>query len=202
LLPEQTHLDLTQSLDSRIGAYGMSSKSTREKILEAAKELFAEKGFDKASIEQIAKRAGISKTLVFWYFKNKEGLIEEVAKEVAPSNIIQRCKESDLKGTAMLDCIIDSYYSFFEDEINKKLAIHLLDLSLTKPNFKEMYDKYCEEDLAEIAKKLFCKDEIARRDIAIMKMIHGTLMCNAIHSEDKQVVRDLLHSMLERFINC
>ena len=180
----------------------MSSKTTREKILEAAKELFAEKGFDKASIEQIAKRAGVSKTLVFWYFKNKEGLIEEVTKEVAPSNIIQKCKEGNLKGEELLDCIIESYYAFFNDERNKKLAIHLLDLSLTNPQFKEVYEKYCEEELSEIAKRLFCKDEVTRKDLATVKMIHGTLMCNAIHSEDKEVIKDLLHSMLKDMIGC
>ena len=180
----------------------MSSKSTREKILEAAKELFAERGFDKASIEQIAKRAGVSKTLVFWYFKNKEGLIEEVTKEVAPSKIIQKCKESDLKGEELLNCIIDSYYTFYSDERNKKLTIHLLDLSLTNPQFKGVYEKYCEEELNEIAKKLFCKDEVTRKDIATVKMVHGTLMCNAIHSEDKEVIKDLLHSMLKGLIKC
>ena len=180
----------------------MSSKTTRNKILEAAKELFAEKGFDRASIEQIAKHAGVSKTLVFWYFKNKEGLIEEVTKEIVPSKIIQKCKEGNLRGEELLDCIIESYYTFFSDEKNKKLAIHLIDLSLTKPQFKGIYEKYCEEELSEIAKRLLCKEEVTRKDIAIVKMIHGTLMCNAIHSEDKEVIKELLHDMLKDMIRC
>ncbi len=180
----------------------MSAKSTRERILEAAKVMFAERGFDRASVEQIAKKAGVSKTLVFWYFKNKEGLIEEVVKEVAPSKIIQACKNKDLKGKELLDCIVESYYKFFSDDVNKKLAIHLLDLSLTKPQFKEMYERYCDEELVELAKRLFCKDHVEKKDVAIVRMIHGTLMCNAINSEDKSIIKDMFHEILNNTMRC
>ena len=47
-------------------------------ILEAAMELFAEKGFQGASMSLLAKKAGISKGLAYNYFSNKEQLVKEV----------------------------------------------------------------------------------------------------------------------------
>ena len=46
--------------------------------MEAALEVFAEKGFETASISLIAKRAGISKGLIYNYFESKEELIKEI----------------------------------------------------------------------------------------------------------------------------
>lgn len=46
----------------------------QERILRAALEEFAEKDYKSASTDDIAARAGISKGLLFYYFKNKESL--------------------------------------------------------------------------------------------------------------------------------
>lgn len=52
--------------------------SARERILEAAKAAFSEKGFDGVSMEEIAQRAGVRKPLIYYYFPSKEVLFEEV----------------------------------------------------------------------------------------------------------------------------
>lgn len=46
----------------------------QEKILEAAIKEFADKGFEKASTNEIVKEAGISKGILFHYFQNKKKL--------------------------------------------------------------------------------------------------------------------------------
>ncbi|MFN3328831.1 MAG: TetR/AcrR family transcriptional regulator [Fervidobacterium pennivorans] len=72
----------------------MSSRSqeTRKKILEAARKLFAEKGYDGVSMEDIAQASGVRKSLIYYYFESKEvlfeevwiGVIEELEKELFP----------------------------------------------------------------------------------------------------------------------
>ena len=47
-------------------------------IMEAALELFAERGFHGSSISQIAKKAGISKGLTYNYFESKNEILEEI----------------------------------------------------------------------------------------------------------------------------
>ncbi len=56
------------------------AEGTREAILDAAEEIFAENGFDGARIDAIAAKAGYNKSLIFHYFGDKLGLYAEVLK--------------------------------------------------------------------------------------------------------------------------
>lgn len=47
---------------------------TREKILEAASRVFVQRGVSKASLEEIAETAGVTRGAVYWHFKNKHDL--------------------------------------------------------------------------------------------------------------------------------
>ncbi len=51
-------------------------------ITEAAFETFAEKGYASARVEEVAKRAGVSKGLLYLYFKTKEELFKAVVRSV------------------------------------------------------------------------------------------------------------------------
>ncbi|SER86758.1 transcriptional regulator, TetR family [Lentzea albida] len=53
---------------------------SRRRILDAAEELFAERGFDRTSFVDIAKRSGISRGSIPWHFKNKDGLVMAVVE--------------------------------------------------------------------------------------------------------------------------
>ena len=52
----------------------MSAGERREQLITVARGLFAEKGFDATSIEEIASRARVSKPVVYEHFGGKEGL--------------------------------------------------------------------------------------------------------------------------------
>ncbi len=52
-----------------------------ERVLEAAGNIFAEKGFDAATTEEIAERAGVSIGSLYQYFPNKEALFEAIADQ-------------------------------------------------------------------------------------------------------------------------
>lgn len=49
-------------------------RQTRDYLLQAAAEVFAERGFHGASLDDVAARAGFSKGAVYWHFKSKEDL--------------------------------------------------------------------------------------------------------------------------------
>ncbi|GAM97661.1 transcriptional regulator of TetR family [alpha proteobacterium U9-1i] len=56
-----------------------------EEILDAALSEFTERGFDAARMEDIAKRAGISKGAVYLYFESKEALLRAlIQSKIAP----------------------------------------------------------------------------------------------------------------------
>ena len=52
----------------------MTAKERREQLLAVSRQLFAEKGFDGTSIEEIATRANVSKPVVYEHFGGKEGV--------------------------------------------------------------------------------------------------------------------------------
>lgn len=56
------------------------AEGTREAILNAAEEIFAQHGFDGARTDAIAAKAGYNKSLIFQYFGDKLGLYTEVLK--------------------------------------------------------------------------------------------------------------------------
>ena len=56
-------------------------------ILEAALEAFAERGVSAARLEDIGRRAGVSKATIYLYFPNKEALFREVIRATVVSQI-------------------------------------------------------------------------------------------------------------------
>ncbi len=52
--------------------------TSREKLLAAASALFAERGYDRTTVREIAARAGVNQALLFRHFGSKQGLFGEV----------------------------------------------------------------------------------------------------------------------------
>jgi TetR/AcrR family transcriptional regulator len=60
----------------------MSGEDRRRSIIDAALQLFAEKGFNGTRTKEIAQKAGISETLIFQHFKTKEALYSTAFKQL------------------------------------------------------------------------------------------------------------------------
>ncbi|THA74514.1 TetR/AcrR family transcriptional regulator [Streptomyces sp. A0642] len=58
----------------RVRRVRMTGKERREQLLDIGRTLFADKGFEGTSVEEIAARAGVSKPVVYEHFGGKEGL--------------------------------------------------------------------------------------------------------------------------------
>jgi AcrR family transcriptional regulator len=69
-----------------------SPKGTREKILKTATKIFARKGFDGARVEEIAQKAGVNKALIYYYFKSKEEILEEIMKQFLEESLQRKQK--------------------------------------------------------------------------------------------------------------
>ena len=60
----------------------------REQILDAAMRVFAEKGFSRATNRDVAREAGITTGLIYYYFDNKEALLQAVLEAHSPAQIL------------------------------------------------------------------------------------------------------------------
>ena len=68
----------TSTARARRGRVRMTRAERREQLIEVARGLFADKGLDGTSVEEIAARAEVSKPVVYEHFGGKEGLYDVV----------------------------------------------------------------------------------------------------------------------------
>jgi TetR/AcrR family fatty acid metabolism transcriptional regulator len=52
-----------------------TKENTRSRIIESAKKLFAEQGYQKTTVVDISKQAGLSEAALYGYFQGKEDLL-------------------------------------------------------------------------------------------------------------------------------
>ncbi len=90
----------------------MSGKERREQLLDVGRTLFAEKGFEGTSVEEIAATAGVSKPLVYEHFGGKEGMYAVVV---------------DREMRQLLDMVTQSLTGGHPRELLEQAALALLD---------------------------------------------------------------------------
>ncbi len=74
------------------------SSETKNKIFNAAAELFARDGYYKVSVREICEAAKVTKPVLYYYFKDKETLLEELMKETyikVDELVVKYLKETD-----------------------------------------------------------------------------------------------------------
>ena len=95
----------------------MSGQERREQLIRVGREVFAERGFDGTSIEEIAERARISKPLVYEHFGGKEGL-HAVIIDREVQDLVSRLRDvlqADRPRMA-LEQVVDAFLRYVEEE--------------------------------------------------------------------------------------
>ena len=98
--------------DTPVPRVRMTGKERREQLLDVARALFAEKGFEVTSIEEIAHRAGVSKPVVYEHFGGKEGIYAVVV---------------DREMQSLMDHIVNALSGGHPRELLEQAACALLD---------------------------------------------------------------------------
>lgn len=71
-----------------------------EEILEAARKIFARKGFDNATVDEIAEAAGVAKGTVYLYFQSKRDIYLEALRRGLAAVIEETSRDMDAAPTA------------------------------------------------------------------------------------------------------
>lgn len=74
-------------------------EEARERILRAAMELFAQKGYDGTRINEIAEMAEVNKALIYYYFDNKQAILDSLLTSVMK-------QLADISMEFVHDCVI------------------------------------------------------------------------------------------------
>jgi len=144
---------------------------TRNLILKKAAEVFTAKGIQNTTIEDVTKHLGKAKSLIYYYFSDKETLY----KEVLENEINSLRNKVNEKLNSTVDPI-SKLRMYFELRIQKtKELINLLPfknhLDENLPFIKEMRKKYDDEETTIIKKIL---EEGAKRNIFYLTDLNNT----------------------------
>ncbi len=127
------------------------------KIIDSAADVFEEKGFAGARMQQIADKAGINKALLHYYFRSKDKLFEKVFLIIG-----QRAfkKFADVLDTG--DTVFEKIDSFF--------VMHQ-DLLWKNRNFPVFFINEVNQN-PDLVKKIFSKVEISQKWEVLIKQIN------------------------------
>lgn len=89
----------------------IKDNTTEQKILEAAEEIFHEKGYDGARMQEIADKATINKGLLHYYFKSKDLLFEAIFNAALHRTVtnLNSILVMEISLEEKIDLIIDAY---------------------------------------------------------------------------------------------
>lgn len=89
---------------------------TKKKIIEAAKEVFVEKGLQGARMQEIADKAGINKALLHYYFRSKDKLFDAIFEDIMSQMfaVVAENIRTDMSLPELLEVFVEFYNDFFQ----------------------------------------------------------------------------------------
>ena len=179
----------------------------RKKILEAARSLFMEKGYEGASVDEICRLAKLTKGSFFHYFKSKDEVVIAALDQY----------HNDMKDKFMACCCVETRdplerIYIFLDGLKKSMKegngggclMGALgqELSDTHPAVRKMCDEsfsgimaFLEKDLAAAKKKYAPKSSIDPKGLAehFVAVMQGAKLLARVRKDGKVAVRELEH---------
>jgi AcrR family transcriptional regulator len=134
-----------------------------QEILDAALAVFAQKGFSAARMEDISRRAGVTKGTIYLYFESKEALFKALVREsLAPTiqGVIERAQAYDGPSRDLLVLVLSTVGGFIRTSDRVVLPKIVI---AEAGNFPELVRFYREE---VIDKGLRLLETIVARGIA------------------------------------
>ncbi|MGA8178719.1 MAG: TetR/AcrR family transcriptional regulator [Desulfobacterales bacterium] len=183
----------------------------RQQIMVAAKRVFSQKSFNKATMEDIAKEAELSPGTIYLYFKNKEELFASLSLRILQYMSIrlehvhnEKYQEPKQKLTALKEALYEVYefdplvlinmFHLQSSETLKNLSPHLLSdiKELSRQSFRSMARVF-EEGIEK-------GDFIDRHSVALADIVWAFFSGVVLWEESKRLIdskKDFLRSTLE-----
>jgi AcrR family transcriptional regulator len=178
--------------------------STRADILEAARQLFAEVGFERATIRAIASRAGVDPALVHRRFGNKAQLLDAALR--LPFNQAEVASELDAsagdEGRALLSMALQRW----EDPASALQAKSILRVSMSNERAAAaVRDLFTREVLAMLAGRVPREDAELRAALVASQMVglaiaRFVIPVKAIAEADRDRLVDAVAPTIQRYL--
>ena len=162
----------------------MNPIDAKTRIMNTAAKLFAEKGFDGARVDDIARKAKVNKALIYYYFKNKEEIRQALFDDFI-NDVMDLVDESlddfmDLQSMEKFRKVFDEYLNFFEE---RKHTIRIMAMESLKKSSKvsplfHFMDLMMKNEMGKVLKVLEKKGlqiEVDRMQVIVTDFFTGLM---------------------------
>ena len=185
----------------------MSVDSVRAKILNAALDLFSQKGFEAASMDEIAAAAGMKGPNLYKYFKGKDAIFMEIHKisdarmkeRSTKANIVNSGKDLKALSKAQIEFTMKdpdiiklrkvlNIEQFRNDLMRKQTSLHQFDMLM--------------DQFTEIFKDLMERGLIEQTDPEVLELEYFAPVSVLIQLNDREPDRgDEIERMIDTFLD-
>jgi len=136
----------------------MYDRSTKERVIHAAIQLFFQKGFDATSTRDITNKVRVNSSLISYYFNGKQGLLEEVVVSYYEELIV--CIEEAMTknfdtGIEHLKHVLNEVFLFKYENFYQTVVVYR-ELTLDSTFVREMLTTYIQKENYYL-RKIFAK---------------------------------------------
>jgi AcrR family transcriptional regulator len=182
-------------------------------IAQAAKAVFAEWGYQGATLDEIAHRAGMSKATIYLYYKNKDDLFLHVVEELVATATAETAQEAEAPGAPLdkLARIVRGQMAFYERErdfmriyLNEK---HGLEVAPKDPHKRVLRDMYLQrvETLTKVLQAGIETGDLrpmdSRRLAFFLQEMMSTVLVQRIQRKAKTSMEEDIEQLLDLFLN-
>lgn len=175
---------------------------SKQKVIDAASLLFFQKGFHGTSVRDIADEAGVNVSLISYYFKSKQGLLEyaitqyyEAYLQELEQIIRQTVSSTDLERLKEMVFIIIQYK---QEHLQLTCTIHR-ELSLDSVFVREMTVTYLAKEnhfISTLFYNILKKEDLIDKEFLLMQLKGMLITPYLLHNEWKyQVIGNASHRM-------
>jgi AcrR family transcriptional regulator len=181
------------------------TSSTRDRILDVALDLFIEKGFDRASLREVAERLGLTKAAIYYHFASKDDILLALHMRLHElgKNALTRMTEEPVS--------LELWGSLLDEVLNQMLAqrkiflMHERNQAALEKLHREEHDAE-HADIQDKLRQVLADPSVALRDRVRMACSFGAAFAGILMAGDAfedtsdqelgGLLRDAVHDVL------
>lgn len=179
--------------------------STRRALLDAARSLFAEKGYHGTAAEEIVGRAGLTRGALYHHFEDKKDLFRVVVDEME-SEIDEEIEAAERAESDLPEAVLAGYRAFIDAVLDPEMrrTFFLDGPSVLGWEWREIDARHAVGKIEEGLEALIAEGHMEPQPVkSLARLINGALLEAAFFvavSEDPAVARDEVWGAMERLV--
>ena len=179
--------------------------ATRRALLDAARSMFAEKGYHETAAEEIVRRAGMTRGALYHHYEDKKDLFRAVVDEMEVE-IDEEIEAAERARPDLPEAVMAGYRAFVDAVLDPEMrrTFFLDGPSVLGWEWREIDARHAVGKIEEGLESLIAEGFVEPQPVGpLARLINGTLLEAAFFvaaSEDPEAARDEVWGAMERLV--